>query len=427
MESTASQILAGESSKAAARVDEINGAAGRAIRARELISARAVELLRTVHANALQAIVLTGSLARDEATIIRHPQGLELLGDADFLVVFSAGSPMQNVAQEAALSHRIEELLLKEGLRCTVHAHAVSSQYFRNLPRAIFSYELRKCGRVVWGDPGILELIPDFSAADLPREDAWRMLCNRMIEHLAFVHRLTADSAELPPDLHYATVKLFLDMATSYLVFAGQYAPSYQERAQRLQRMAADPLANAPFPLAKFAARVSDCTMWKLAGDDEYRESSVELWKEAISYVRRLWRWQVLELAGKTGVLTVGELSRQLAQQQTAKQRLRGWASLVNRRGGLKSVAQWPRWMRLAFQATPRYLVYQAATEVAYRLPCLVKHSGEPPRLDVNWDELRSLLPERAPQSRYTDEALWRKLVDDVLWNYSQFLEGTTA
>lgn len=427
MESTASQILTGESSKAAARANEINGAADRAVRARELISSRAVELLRAVHANALQAIVLTGSLARDEATIIKHSQGLELLGDADFLAVFDPSSPMPSVLQDAALSHKIEEFLLKEGLRCTVHAHAVSPQYFQALPRAIFSYELRKCGRVIWGDPGTLELIPDFSAADLPREDAWRMLCNRMIEHLAFVHRLAADSAELPPDLHYATVKLFLDMATSYLVFAGQYAPSYQTRAQRLQRMAADPQANAPFPLAKFAARVSDCTMWKLTGDDEYRESSVELWKEAISYMRRLWRWQMMELAGKTGILTVGELSRELARQQTARQRLRGWGSLAKRRSGLKSAAQWPRWLKMSFRATPRYLVYQAATEVVFRLPCLVKHSGQPPRLDVNWQELRALLPERAPQSQYRDEALWRKLVDDVLWNYSQFLEGTTA
>lgn len=417
----------GESAKDATRVDETNGGADRSIQTRELISARAVELLRAAHGNTLQAIVLTGSLARDEATIIKHSDGSELLGDADFLVVFSAGSPMPNAAEETVLSHKIEELLLREALRCTVHARAVSPEYFRALPRAIFSYELRKCGRVAWGDPGILGLIPNFSASDLAREDAWRMLCNRMIEHLAFVHRLTADAAELPPDLHYATVKLFLDMATSYLVFAGQYAPSYQERARRLQRLAADSAANAPFPLAKFAARVSDCTVWKLTGDDEYRESSVELWKEGISFMRRLWRWQVMELAGKTGVLTVAELSRELARRQTAKQRFRGWASLVKRRGGFKNAAQWPRWMRLAFQATPRYLVYQAATEVAFRLTCLVKHSGQPPRLDVNWEELRALLPERTPQSQHKDEALWRKLVDDVLWNYSQFLEGTTA
>jgi hypothetical protein len=427
MESTASQILTGESAKGAARADEIKGAAGRAIRARESISARAVEILRAAHGNALRSIVLTGSLARDEGTFVPHSQGLELLGDADFLVVFSAGSQMPAVAEDASLSRKIEEILLKDGLRCTVHAHAVSPQYFQALPRAIFSYELRKCGRIVWGDPGILELIPDFSLADLSHEDAWRMLCNRMIEQLAFVHRLAADSADLLPDLHYATVKLFLDMATSYLVFAGQYAPSYQTRAQRLQRVAADSPANAPFPLAKFAARVSDCTMWKLTGEDEYRESSIELWKEAISYMRRLWRWQMMQLAGKTGVLTVAELSRALAQRQTAKQRLRGWASVVKRRGGLKSAVHWPRWARMAFHATPRYLVYHAATEVAFRLPCLVKHSGQPPRLDVDWDELRALLPERAPQSQYTDKELWRKLVDDVLWNYSQFLEGTTA
>ena len=417
MDPTPCQILTGESDRAAEP----------AIQTRNSICASTTEVLRAAHGNALRAIVLTGSLARDEATFVPHSEGLELLGDADFLAVLNADSSMPTVSEEAALSRKIQEILLTKGLRCMVSAHAVSPVYFQTLPRTIFSYELRKCGRVVWGDPGILELTPNFSATDLPREDAWRMLCNRVVEHLAFVRRLTADSVELPPDLQYATVKLFLDMATSYLVFAGQYAPNYQARAHRLQSMAAAPAANAPFPLAKFAARVSECTMWKLTGDEEYRESSVELWTEAISYMRRLWRWEVMELAGKTGVLTVATLWRALARRQTAKQRVRGWGSLVKRRGGLKHAAQWPRWMKMASRGTPRNLVYQAAIEVAFRLPCLVKHSGQPPRLDVNWEELRALLPEHAPQSQYKDDVLWHKLIDDILWNYSQFLEGTTA
>ena len=36
----------------------------------------------------LRAIVLTGSLAREEATVVREAQRCHLLGDADFLLLF---------------------------------------------------------------------------------------------------------------------------------------------------------------------------------------------------------------------------------------------------------------------------------------------------------------------------------------------------
>jgi predicted nucleotidyltransferase len=401
--------------------------ASRAVESREMICAAAIEIILATYANGLRAVVLTGSLARDEATFIGRSGALELLGDADFLLVYEPGVPDLDAATEEALSRSIEKSLLRLGIRGTVHAHAVFPKYFRALRPTIFSYELKRCGRVVWGDARVLESIPDFSAADISREDAWRLLCNRIVEHLAFVGDLSNVQAELNPQLHYATVKLVLDMATSYLVFAGQYVPGYRARSERLLALASQPNDHAPFPLGKFVSHVKDCTSWKLSGDEECCERGVERWQEAISYMRRLWRWEMIQLTNARGALTVADLSNRLARQQSAKQRLRGWLSLVKRRGWLRSAAQWPRWMRMAFHSTPRYSVYQAATEVAFRLPCLVKHGGQPPRLDVNWHEIRKSLPESSPQSNSENGALWRKVVNDVLWNYSEFLERTDA
>jgi hypothetical protein len=375
----------------------------------------------------LRAVVLTGSMARDEATFVRDGKGVKLLGDADCALVFRKDASLPADSETVLLQHTIEEHLAKDGVCGKVVLAAVTPRFLENLPHDIATYELRNCGQVLWGEPDILSIVRNFSASDILREDAWRMLCNRMIEQLAYVGHLNDTCAELTPELHYATVKLFVDMSTSYLVFAKEYAPSYRERCKRLLILAERQHGEVPFPLKKFAARVAECTSWKLSGAEGDCDRRVELWHDGISYLRRLWRWEMIQLTNARGELTIEVLSRQLAKQQTAQQRLRGWLSVAKRRGWLKSWRRWARWMRLSLESTPRYLVYRAATEVVFRLPCLLKHEGEPPRLDVDWHAVQALLPERAPRSNSPQKVLWRELADDVLWNYSEFLLSTRA
>lgn len=372
------------------------------------------------------SLVLTGSTARDEVTAVSGGDKWRLLSDAEFLAVIRVES-RTDIETATAVREESVKKLRSAGIEVALDMAVVTRSYFQNLPPHIFSYELRSCGKVISGDPAVLNLIPSFTAQEISKEDAWRLLCNRMIEQFAFLDDLESSTVELTPRLEYATVKLYLDMATSYLVFAGQYAPTYRERADRLLKLASQPGGNAPFPLMKFASQVAECTTWKLSGEDEISFGGVEFWHEAISYMRRLWRWEMIQMTHASGELTVASLSKRLAEQLTAKQRLRAWLSLAKRDGWLKSCPKWPRWMRLASRSTPRYLVYQVATEIAFRLPCLVKHNGAPPRLDLNWSELRSLLPENAPRPSSGSNAVWRCIVSDVLWNYSHFLRSTRA
>ncbi|HKV29057.1 MAG TPA: hypothetical protein VJN90_12370 [Candidatus Acidoferrales bacterium] len=325
------------------------------------------------------------------------------------------------------MEQKIEGRLAEKGLSGKIGLSAVTPRFLKSLTALISTFELRNTGQVLWGEANILSLIPDFSEGAITREDAWRMLCNRMIEQLAFAGDLSNASTELPPKLHYATVKLFLDMATSYLVFAGHYAPSFRERSKRLSALAEPSPDNGPFPLKKFAARVAECTRWKVSGEEGDRDRRAELWHEAINYMRRLWRWEMIQLTGSRGEMTIAALSERLSRKQTPEQRLRGWLSVAKRRGFLRSWRCWPRWARLSFTSTPRYLIYRAAAEIAFRLPCLIKHSGQPPRLDVDWRSVHALLPEHVQRSRSREALLWREIVEDIMWNYSEFLLGTRA
>jgi hypothetical protein len=377
--------------------------------------------------NRVISLIVTGSAARGEATIVNSGNGWKVLGDAEFLIVVKDTAESMDARCTDSVKRESERKLRGQGIEVSIDLAVAEVSYFKRLPPYIFSYELRVCGRVISGDPSVLGLIPKFTASDISREDAWRLLCNRMIEQLEFVADLERSPEQLTPRLHYATVKLYLDMATSYLTFMGGHAPTYRERAERLAKLATEPNNDAPFSVGKFAARVEECTSWKLTGDEAGRDTRVELWREGIRYMRRLWRWQMIQLTNERNELTIAGLSASFARQQKPAQRLRGWMSLIKRRGLLKSSPQWPRWIRLASYSTPRYLVYQAAAEVAFRLPCLLKHGDQPARLNMRWREMRELLPERAPESESFSHAVYWELVSDVLWNYSEFLKDTRA
>ncbi len=132
----------------------------------------------------LRTLLLTGSVARDETTILAHPDGWQVLGDADFIAVFQPHAPLPAAGVVAALTAKCESDLRAAGVLVHVGMAVAHDDYFRRLPAHIFTYELRCCGRIVCGDDNPLELIPQFPASAIDKEDAWRLLANRTIECL---------------------------------------------------------------------------------------------------------------------------------------------------------------------------------------------------------------------------------------------------
>ena len=388
------------------------------------------------YGGSLQAIVLTGSLARDEATWVEQVNRRELLSDAEFLLIFHPTAALPAALHLDALRQNLEANLLQRGIACHVGLSAAHLTYLRNLRPAIFAYELRVCGQVVYGDAQTLSLIPAFSPADLPLEDAWRLLCNRMIEQLEVADQLLNRRDSLPRSVFYRTVKLYLDMATSFLVFAGAYEPSYRQRAEKLAQLAAEEISEdrLPFPLAKFAERVTACTEIKLnasrpsgpsapAADSNF---GFTFWEEAVEYARLLWRWELANLTGTKTPSPNGDLLSRWIQRQRLAQRLRGWLYVVRKQGWHRSWRNWPRWARHAWGASPRYRIYAAASELFFQLPLLLQAPGQGPQA-VDWDEIGSRLPVRWAPPDCPGSVPWRGLAADVVRNYHEFLEDTKS
>ncbi len=370
----------------------------------------------------LKAIILTGSAARAESTALSVAGGWSFLGDCEFVLVFKPGELLVNAEKLSGIQREIERRLLRICIACPVGLSPVHPSYLARLGPQIYSFELKQCGRVVWGDPDILALIPDCSVADIPRADAWRLLCNRMIEQLAVAGKdpLPAPEPSLQPD--YQTVKLALDLATSFLLFCGEYAPSYQERSARLLKLAekSSQIPGQPFGLWPFAELVQRLTCWKICPVSGEAESFPSLQPTVWDYAGRLWKWELRQLIGESA--DPNPMHRWM-ELQPRRERLQGWASLARRCGWVKSFAQSPRWWRLGRRASPRYWIYAAAGELFLWLPYLVG-DGEHIFPNHSLETWRDWLPVRP---REESRISWRQLARDINSNYQQFLMGTIS
>ena len=379
-----------------------------------LIAANTVRVCSDRFGAALRAVVLTGSLARGEGTWVRQGEDRQLLGDADIFLVFHSGAPMPPEGARAE-EEAIERALAEGDVGAHVRLAPVYPEFLTRMPRHIATFELRACGRVLWGDADVLSLVPGFSAADISREDAWRMLANRIIEQL---EAAATGEGVLSARSQYATVKLILDMATSYLVFAGLYQPAYGQRVRILQEAARDHRADVPFPLAPFAEILKAATAFKLQATP-MPYAPERLWADAARYASDLWAWQLVRLTGGSPSSATPELMKQWMRQMPWKARLRGWASAA-RRSRLNATLCLP-WLRLVPKGSPRYLTYAAATELFFRLPEVIVQDPDP----VDWPGLAAGLP--LPGAPTVQPDTWQALAKSIALNYHQLLESTTA
>jgi hypothetical protein len=391
--------------------------------AQEAAAPRAI-VVETVRACAgrfghgLRAVVLTGSLARDEGTFARVGDRLLLLGDAEFLLVFHDGAPLPAPAETADLTRSVERALRGRGLDGKIGLSTVRGRFLRGLGRQIFAHELRACGRVVWGDRGVLALVPAVGAGEIDPADAWTLLCNRLVEQLA---------ALAEPRGPYPTVKLWLDMATSFLVFAGACAPTYGARAAHLAALAATPGAarDAPIDLGVFARRVERCTRFKTGAISGAELGDALSWPLAVDQARQLWRWELRRLTGASAGLSDRALAAAWTSRQPLASRARGWAYAARQAGWHRGWRHWPRWARLAGRGSPRHAIYAAAAELLFGLtPAREGDAGQATSRE-DPSRLRQMgrdLPLRAPQS-----GDWRVLAGAIAANYRALVVETRA
>ena len=375
----------------------------------------------------LRAVILTGSMARNEATWQETEKGVEFFSDAEFIVIAKSRHEVPSAEMVTLICSGAEEELRNRGVWCKLSIGAVPESFLRNLGDTIFGHELLTCGEVLYGDPNILLNETRDTSPHVSEEDAWRLLANRMIELLEMVPELADARATLSEATQYRLTKLYCDMATSILVFKGQFVAGYQARAETLALLhERGLLLDLPFEADWLVAMVQRCTEYKIEhswnGPSPFVKA--EAAQAAIAAVRALWAWELARMHG-VAASEPDVLLRLHMQKQKMTDRLRGWAFVARRRGVPDSLRHGWRWLRLSRLASPRYCVYAAGLELLSSLEFQGSGGSQVENGKSKIETILDWLPIGEPFARPAPDV--KDVAETILWNYREFLVETRA
>ena len=177
----------------------------------------------------LEALVLVGAFGRGEGSVVADDAGLRPLNDYDLVLVHRAGAPPGDLAPvRVALA---AELGFEH-----VDVELVDAGQLDRLPPTMHAFDLKAGGRVIAGDPRVLERIPAIAPEQVGLGAARLLLFNRLT---CLLQAITADDLSSEPaparrlPMAYMAHKVMLSVATAKLARAGQHAAHYAERARR--------------------------------------------------------------------------------------------------------------------------------------------------------------------------------------------------
>lgn len=349
--------------------------------------------------SSVEGLILTGSLARGEGSVLCEHGRLRLLGDVEFLLIVR-GQPRWREFRRRLheLGRRATEQLSEGESAFPVEYTPADIAYLRKRARpSVFAWDLCQHGRVLHGRPDLLCEVPGFDRAALPPEDSVETLMNRGLELLAA--RNTERSQELRD---YAAVKALVDLAGSALAFTGAYDSLVSRRPAAFRALLArhtgleteldDPerLSALVDAAAEVKLRPTAPGLEELAGHAE--GGSVLRW------ISDLWHWEVGQMVGRPGAPTE-ELIRAYLAHEALGNRLRGWAKYAWHPLRPSSARLNPGLLRQAARGSPRRLVYSAAV-------CAIEGAE-------GWEErARHLLPAARPEG----DRMLQEIIESWTW-----------
>lgn len=364
------------------------------------------------------AVILTGSFSRGEGSVLSLFSGKSIvLGDLEFIVITREGTDLvkaANVLDQAA--RETEASLREQSIQCSIELSPVARNFLKRAKPTIFNYELYRNGKVVFGEKYVMQEMPAITASQIPKIDAFYLLCNRIVEQLSHFLKLT-ESPINSIDAYYPMVKLYMDMAGSFLILTDRYEPTYRKRCDEFADLADNEafLREAHFPL--FLSRLQEMTSFKLNPDvsslpaaDGKEFFFTDLFFEGRDFARQLWLWEVDKLSGSGGRIAMEESFSAIMKQYSLKAWVRGWLKFLRIAWRIREPLPYWKLARLVIQGPPQMLIYCAAA----RLYLSLNREGA-----SNVKEAMSLLPTRAAAetSREAMAAVvdaWKKFIKSV-------------
>ncbi len=182
------------------------------------------------------ALILAGGFGRGEGSVIVQDGRVVPVNDYDVHVITRGRNPGVDWAElERRLAARI-------GVRWVDIEHTPRRR-LRQLKGQQYGFDLKYGGRVLWGDPNILEKIPPFTAREIRPQEVEKLFFTRLWCFLGPVTMDVQANTLSFPDCFFAAAQLskaIIACVEALLIARGVYCVYSAEKLARLQAHAPD-------------------------------------------------------------------------------------------------------------------------------------------------------------------------------------------
>lgn len=236
-----------------------------------------------------ESLLLTGSFAKGEATILLENGNLKFLSDFE-IVVASRRYLLKSLLRQ--MERFMADISQEAGLEVGISGITLSlcswfPPLFKTLKPTITNYDLKYGARLIYGK-NCLEKVPDFKPQDIPLWEGIRLLFNRMS---AALKHFLSDNGRTDESVFYI-YKVVLACQDALLISTGNYHPSYALRNQMLQEVFPRYFSDLNSKLPGFLSVTIAATEYKLKGKSSLPDTA-RLWFDVAEICDEIFRYVI--------------------------------------------------------------------------------------------------------------------------------------
>lgn len=253
----------------------------------------------------LASLVLSGSFGRGEGSVLLHSDGsIEPLRDYDTRVILNQPVPsavIETIRSEFMRTTRLgctgEKFSGEGGFTLTVEALTVrqlQTVFVRDHDLRVYDHVC--ASHLIYGEDCSSSL--QFPRSRIPLVNGLRLLFQKMIGLVGHFPAQSTAPAELRRTLIYECDKTFVEICTALVLLAGDYVPSYRQRAELFNENWQTWFPDLAIKMPRLAEQISQATRAKLYPTLSLEQSPSDAFEQAREALLAVCQYYVLRLFG---------------------------------------------------------------------------------------------------------------------------------
>lgn len=255
----------------------------------------------------IRAIILSGSFALNEGSVLFRESGPLFLSDIDLVIVLdSRGAHARAFERRQELGEACEALFPGATFSGHFGIGLFLTGELRFLPSRPGVFDLKAHGVVLWGDGEVLSLVPTYRESQIGGAEALILLENRMMVLLGAYPGPGYAAQDISAAFRYEIARAYTDIATAALCVARSYRPGYDARVRMMEGGA----GTERIPLLVHRSIVPLIARWtrfkldpgaESGGTRNDRDAPLGLWTAAAGALLDTWKRSGVYLLGSRG------------------------------------------------------------------------------------------------------------------------------